>query len=79
MPAPSRSSGANLHDRGYCYKDSYEGWYCVHEETYYAESDLEKNEEGQLVCPDCKRPVQRMSSGRGELVLPPVRLPAAAA
>uniref|UniRef100_A0A7C9JF45 Methionine--tRNA ligase n=1 Tax=Muribaculaceae bacterium Z82 TaxID=2304548 RepID=A0A7C9JF45_9BACT len=53
----------DLHDRGYCYKDSYEGWYCVHEETYYAESDLEKNEEGQLVCPDCKRPVQRMSSG----------------
>ena len=53
----------DLHDRGYCYKDYYEGWYCVHEETYYAESDLEKNEEGQLVCPDCKRPVQRMSSG----------------
>lgn len=49
----------DLYDKGYCYKDSYEGWYCVHEETYYAESDLEKNEEGQLVCPDCKRPVQK--------------------
>ena len=43
----------DLYDRGWCYKGSYEGWYCVHEETYYAESDLEKNEDGELVCPDC--------------------------
>ncbi len=51
----------DLYDKGWCYKDSYEGWYCVHEETYYAESDLEKNEEGVYVCPDCKRPVQKAS------------------
>lgn len=49
----------DLYDGGWCYKGSYEGWYCVHEETYYAESDLEKNDEGELVCPDCKRPVQK--------------------
>ncbi len=49
----------DLYDKGWCYKGSYEGWYCVHEETYYAESDLEKNDEGQFVCPDCKRPVQK--------------------
>ena len=48
-----------LYEQGDIYKGSYEGWYCVHEETYYAESDLEKNEDGQLVCPDCKRPVQK--------------------
>lgn len=48
-----------LYDKGYCYKGSYEGWYCVHEETYYAESDLEKDEDGVFVCPDCKRPVQK--------------------
>ncbi|WP_165247942.1 methionine--tRNA ligase [Adlercreutzia sp. ZJ141] len=53
----------DLHDKGYLYKSSYEGWYCVHEETYYAESDLEKNDDGQFVCPDCKRPVQLMASG----------------
>lgn len=47
-----------LYDAGYLYKDAYEGWYCVHEETYYAESDLERNKEGQFVCPECKRPVQ---------------------
>ena len=51
----------SLHDKGYLYKGSYEGWYCVHEETYYAESDLEKNEDGEFVCPDCKRPVQKAS------------------
>ncbi len=48
-----------IYDKGWCYKGSYEGWYCVHEETYYAEGDLEKNEEGVYVCPDCKRPVQK--------------------
>ena len=52
-----------LHDAGWLYKSAYEGWYCVHEETYYAESDLEKDEEGAFVCPDCKRPVQLMASG----------------
>ncbi|MBQ9003541.1 MAG: methionine--tRNA ligase [Eggerthellaceae bacterium] len=53
----------DLYERDYLYKSSYEGWYCVHEETYYAESDLEKNEDGEFVCPDCKRPVQLMASG----------------
>lgn len=51
----------DLHEKGYLYKGAYEGWYCIHEETYYAESDLEKNEEGAFVCPDCKRPVQQAS------------------
>jgi len=51
----------DLYEKGYLYKGSYEGWYCVHEETYYAESDLEKNEDGEFICPDCKRPVQRAS------------------
>lgn len=51
----------DLYDKGFLYKSSYEGWYCVHEETYYAESDLEKNEEGEFICPDCKRPVQQAS------------------
>ena len=51
----------DLYDKGWCYKGSYEGWYCVHEETYYAESDLEKNDDGEWVCPDCHRPVQKAS------------------
>ncbi len=52
-----------INNNGYCYKSAYEGWYCVHEETYYAESDLEKNEDGEFICPDCKRPVRHMASG----------------
>ena len=51
----------DLYDKDWCYKGSYEGWYCVHEETYYAESDLEKNDDGEWVCPDCHRPVQKAS------------------
>lgn len=51
----------DLYEKGFLYKGAYEGWYCVHEETYYAESDLEKDEDGVYVCPDCKRPVQKTS------------------
>ena len=50
-----------LHDKGCLYKGAYEGWYCVHEETYYAKSDLVENEAGELCCPDCIRPVQEAS------------------
>ncbi len=50
-----------LHDKGFLYKSTYEGWYCVHEETYYAENDLSKNEEGEFICPECERPVQKSS------------------
>lgn len=51
----------DLYEKGYLYKSAYEGWYCVHEETYYNEGDLEKNEDGEFICPDCKRPVRRAS------------------
>lgn len=51
----------DLYEKGWLYKGRYEGWYCVHEETYYAESDLEKNEDGVFVCPECHRPVQQSS------------------
>ncbi len=45
-----------LYDQGDIYKGTYEGWYCIHEENYWAE--------GQLVdmnCPDCGRPVKRVT------------------
>ena len=51
----------DLYEKGFLYKSAYEGWYCIHEETYYAEGDLEHNEEGTFICPDCKRPVQQSS------------------
>ena len=43
-----------LYDRGDIYKGHYEGWYCVPDETYWAESDLA---EGQT-CPQCGRPLE---------------------
>ncbi|MDZ4169301.1 MAG: methionine--tRNA ligase [Coriobacteriia bacterium] len=42
-----------LHDEGYLYKGGYEGWYCVPDETFYAEDQLEEGK-----CPGCGRDVQ---------------------
>ncbi len=45
-----------LYDQGDIYKGSYEGWYCIHEENYWAESQLV-----EMNCPDCGRPVKRVT------------------
>ena len=59
-----------LKERGYIYKGSYEGWYCVPEETFFTETDVRhanEDEDGNFdesatpLCPDCKRPLQRIS------------------
>ena len=47
-----------MRNSGYIYKGSYDGWYCVHEETYFTETQVEKADEeqgtkGQHLCPDC--------------------------
>ncbi len=44
-------------ENGDIYKGTYEGWYCVPCETYWNEDELEKNEDGEHVCPSCKRKV----------------------
>ena len=54
-----------MKDAGYIYKDSYDGWYCVHEETYYTETQVTKSDEehgveGQHLCPECQRELQRV-------------------
>ena len=54
-----------LKERGYIYKGSYDGWYCVPEETYFTETqvrhaDEERHSEGQHLCPDCGRPLERV-------------------
>ena len=54
-----------MREAGYIYKGSYDGWYCVPEETYFTEtqvskSDEENHTEGQHLCPDCGRPLQRV-------------------
>jgi methionyl-tRNA synthetase len=55
----------NLREKGYVYKGTYDGWYCVPEETYFTEtqvrhSDEEKHTEGEHLCPDCGRPLERV-------------------
>ena len=54
-----------MKDAGYIYKDSYDGWYCVHEETYYTETQVAKSDEehgveGKHLCPECQRELQRV-------------------
>ena len=45
-----------LFDQGDIYKGKYEGWYCVPCETYFLEQDLKEGN-----CPDCGRPVEKIS------------------
>lgn len=42
-----------MHEQGDIYKSYYEGWYCVHEETFYPESQLVEG-----CCPQCGRAVE---------------------
>ena len=45
-----------LWDAGEIYRDEYEGWYCVPDERFWTEKDLVDDN-----CPDCGRPVQRLT------------------
>lgn len=51
-----------LLDRGFLYKAAYEGWYCVHEETYYTESEILEID-GEKCCPECRRPLRYEADG----------------
>jgi methionyl-tRNA synthetase len=46
-----------LYEQGDIYKDKYEGWYCVPDEAFHTESQINKTKDGNL-CPDCGRPVE---------------------
>lgn len=45
-----------LYDKQLIYKDDYTGWYCTFDERFWTEKDVESG-----LCPDCKRPVERIS------------------
>ena len=49
-----------VRENGYIYEGLYKDWYCVHEETFYPEEELDENEkqDGMWVCPECKRPLK---------------------
>ena len=46
-----------LYDKGDIYLGKYEGWYCIPDETFWPENKLTE----EHVCPDCGRPLQRVS------------------
>ena len=45
-----------LFNKQLIYKDDYTGWYCTFDERFWTEKDIENG-----LCPDCKRPVERIS------------------
>ncbi|MCL5285175.1 MAG: methionine--tRNA ligase [Nitrospirae bacterium] len=47
---------ARLREKGDLYEGSYEGWYCLPDERFWTDKDVENG-----LCPDCHRPVERIS------------------
>lgn len=52
-----------LQDQGDIYKSHYSGWYCVPDERFVtiASEEVEKDEQGNYLCPQCGRPLTEMS------------------
>jgi len=52
-----------LHDQGDIYKSEYSGWYCVPDERFVsvASEEVEKDEDGNYLCPGCNRPLREVS------------------
>jgi methionyl-tRNA synthetase len=44
-----------LLDQGDIYLGEYEGWYCVHEESFFTDRQVKDGK-----CPDCNRPIQKI-------------------
>ena len=49
-----RYLAAKLYESGDIYKGTYQGWYCVPDETYWASSDVDESHS----CPECGRELQ---------------------
>ncbi|MDR1016924.1 MAG: methionine--tRNA ligase [Coriobacteriales bacterium] len=48
-----------MQEGGYLRKDTYKGWYCVHEETFYTDEELHQaGHADDHLCPDCGRPLE---------------------
>ena len=50
-----------MYDKGDIYLGKYEGWYCTPDESFWTDSQVVKNEDGKIVCPDCGREVEKKS------------------
>lgn len=49
---------SELLKRGWIYEGYYTGWYCIYDETYFREDEIE---EGLCPNPECRRPLQQVS------------------
>lgn len=45
-----------LYDKQLIYKADYTGWYCTYDERFWTDKDVVDG-----LCPDCKRPIERLS------------------
>ena len=50
-----------MYDKGDIYLGKYEGWYCTPDEAFWTESQLDKNDDGEYICPECGRLVEKKS------------------
>ncbi len=50
-----------MYDKGDIYLGKYEGWYCTPDESFWTDTQVVKNEDGTVVCPDCGREVEKKS------------------
>jgi len=53
-----------LFDQHLIYRADYTGWYCTFDERFWTEKDVVRQGSPQVedwLCPDCKRPVERLS------------------
>lgn len=46
-----------LLEKGDIYLGEYKGWYCTPDETFWSDSQVITDENGNHFCPDCRRPV----------------------
>ena len=51
-------SGIKIKGESVLYKNTYDGYYCVTCESFFTEGFIEQ--EGKSLCPDCKRPLEKM-------------------
>jgi len=48
-----------MYKQGDIYKSQYEGWYCTPDEAFWTDSQVVKQEDGTVLCPECGRPLIR--------------------
>ena len=50
-----------MFDKGDIYLGKYEGWYCTPDEAFWTDTQVVQNDDGEYVCPECGRKVEKKS------------------